>query len=38
MGATDKARQYYTAVVSLTENADPVRPAIVEARAFLARY
>ena len=37
IGDTAKARQYYTAAVALTENADPVRPQIAEARAFAAR-
>jgi tetratricopeptide (TPR) repeat protein len=32
-----KARQYYAAVVALTENADPVRPQIAQARAFVER-
>jgi len=37
MGDAAKARQYYAAVVALTENADPVRPEIAEARAFMVR-
>ena len=37
MGDAAKARQYYAAVVALTETADPVRPEIAEARAFMAR-
>jgi tetratricopeptide (TPR) repeat protein len=37
IGDAAKARQYYTAAVALTENADPVRPQIAEARAFVAR-
>ena len=32
MGDAAKARQYYAAVVALTETADPVRPEIAEAR------
>jgi tetratricopeptide (TPR) repeat protein len=32
-----KARQYYGAAVALAESADPVRPGIAEARAFLAK-
>jgi hypothetical protein len=36
-GDTAKAQQHYTAAVALTENADPVRPQIAEARAFLAK-
>jgi tetratricopeptide (TPR) repeat protein len=37
IGDAAKARQYYAAVVTLTENADPLRPQIAEARAFVAR-
>src|SRR4029077_538466 len=37
VGDTAKARQYYMAAVTLTENADPVRPQIAEARAFVAK-
>jgi tetratricopeptide (TPR) repeat protein len=37
VGDTAKAREHYTAAVALTENADPVRPQIAEARAFLAK-
>jgi tetratricopeptide (TPR) repeat protein len=36
-GDPAKARQHYTAAVTLTENADPVRPQIAEARAFVAK-
>jgi tetratricopeptide (TPR) repeat protein len=36
-GDQAKARQHYAAAVVLTENADPVRPEIAEARAFVAR-
>jgi tetratricopeptide (TPR) repeat protein len=37
VGDTAKAREHYTAAVALTENAEPVRPQIAEARAFLAK-
>jgi tetratricopeptide (TPR) repeat protein len=37
LGDSAKARQYYAAAVSLAENADPVRPQIAQARAFVAR-
>jgi Tfp pilus assembly protein PilF len=36
-GDRAKARQHYAAAVALTENADPVRPEVAEARAFVAR-
>jgi tetratricopeptide (TPR) repeat protein len=36
-GDAAKARQYYAAAIALTENADPVRPQIAQARAFVAR-
>src|SRR5437667_624283 len=36
-GDSAKARQYYAAAVALTENADPVRPQIAQAREFVAR-
>jgi tetratricopeptide (TPR) repeat protein len=36
-GDTAKAGQHYMDAVALTENADPVRPQIAEARAFLAK-
>ena len=35
-GDAAKARQHYMAAVALAENADPVRPQIAEARAFVA--
>ncbi|HEY7245306.1 MAG TPA: hypothetical protein VH678_15655 [Xanthobacteraceae bacterium] len=35
MGDSAKARQHYAAAVALTENADPVRPQIAQARAFV---
>ena len=34
-GDADKARAHYTAAVALTQNADPVRPQIAQARAFV---
>jgi tetratricopeptide (TPR) repeat protein len=37
LGDLAKARQHYAAAVALTENADPVRPQIAQARAFVAR-
>jgi len=36
-GDAAKARQYYAAAIALTENADPVRPQIAQARGFVAR-
>src|SRR5262249_23133506 len=36
LGDAAKAGQYYAAAVALTGNADPVRPRIAEARAFVA--
>ena len=36
LGDTAKARQHYAAAIALTENADPVRPEIAQARAFMA--
>ncbi len=36
-GDAAKARQYYAAVVALAESADPVRPEIADARAFMAK-
>jgi tetratricopeptide (TPR) repeat protein len=36
LGDKAKARQYYAAAVALGERADPVRPEIAEARAFVA--
>jgi Flp pilus assembly protein TadD len=35
-GDSAKARQHYVAAIALTENADPVRPQILQARAFVA--
>ena len=35
-GDAAKARQYYAAIIALAENADPVRPEIAAARAFVA--
>jgi tetratricopeptide (TPR) repeat protein len=37
LGFTEKARGYYVAAIALTENADPVRPQIAHARAFVAK-
>jgi hypothetical protein len=37
LGDAAKAQQYYAAVVALAENADPIRPEIAEARAFVAK-
>jgi tetratricopeptide (TPR) repeat protein len=36
-GDSAKARQHYAAAVALTENADPVRPQIAQAREFVGR-
>jgi Flp pilus assembly protein TadD len=36
LGDSKKARQHYAAATALTENADPVRPQIEHARAFVA--
>jgi len=36
-GHAAKARQHYAAIVALTESADPVRPEIAAARAFMAK-
>src|SRR5262249_13355671 len=36
-GDSAKARAHYAAAVALTENADPVRPAIAHARALVAQ-
>jgi len=36
-GDLAKARQYYAAAVALAEDADPVRPEIAAARAFVAQ-
>ena len=37
LGDTAKARAYYAAAVALAENADPGRPDIAAARAFVAK-
>jgi Tfp pilus assembly protein PilF len=37
LGDTGKARTYYAAAVALAENADPIRPDIAAARAFVAK-
>jgi len=34
-GDSNKARQHYAAAIALSENADPVRPQIAQARAFV---
>jgi Tfp pilus assembly protein PilF len=36
-GDLAEARQYYAAAVALAEDADPVRPEVAAARAFVAR-
>jgi hypothetical protein len=36
-GDIARARQHYAAAVALSENADPIRPEVAEARAFLAK-
>ena len=36
-GDSAKARTHYAEAVALTENADPVRPAIAHARAVAAQ-
>jgi Flp pilus assembly protein TadD len=36
-GDFEKARQHYAAAVGLTENADPVRPQIAQARAYIEK-
>jgi tetratricopeptide (TPR) repeat protein len=36
LGDVAKAREHYTAAIALTENADPARPQIAHARAFMA--
>jgi tetratricopeptide (TPR) repeat protein len=36
-GDMGKARLHYAAAVALTENADPVRPEVAEARAFVVK-
>jgi len=35
IGETEKARAHYAAAIALTQNADPVRPQIAQARAFV---
>ena len=37
IGDTAKAKQHYAAAVALAETADPVRPEIAAARAFMAK-
>jgi hypothetical protein len=37
MGDTGKAKQHYAAAVALAEAADPGRPEIAGARAFMAK-
>jgi tetratricopeptide (TPR) repeat protein len=37
LGDAAKAREHYAEAVALTENADPVRPQIAQAREFVAR-
>jgi Tfp pilus assembly protein PilF len=37
LGDPAKARGHYAAAVALAENADPIRPDIAAARAFLAK-
>jgi tetratricopeptide (TPR) repeat protein len=37
MGDAGKARQHYAAAVALADTADPVRPEIAAARAFMAK-
>jgi Flp pilus assembly protein TadD len=36
-GDAAKARAHYTAAVALTQNADPVRPQVAQARAFVEK-
>jgi tetratricopeptide (TPR) repeat protein len=36
-GDVEKARAHYTAAVALTQNAEPVRPQIAQARAFVEK-
>ena len=36
-GDAEKARAHYNAAVTLSENADPVRPQIAQARAFVEK-
>jgi tetratricopeptide (TPR) repeat protein len=37
LGDIAKARQHYAAAVALTQNADPVRPQIAQARSFVTQ-
>jgi hypothetical protein len=37
IGDAAKAKQHYAAAVALSENADPVRPEVAQARGFLAK-
>jgi len=37
LGDQVKAEQFYATAVALTQNADPVRPEIAEARAFVTQ-
>ena len=37
VGDAAKARQHYMAAATLTENADPVRPEVAQARAFVLK-
>jgi Tfp pilus assembly protein PilF len=37
LGDTAKARAHYAAAVALAENADPIRPDVAAARAFVAK-
>jgi hypothetical protein len=37
LGDAAKAREYYAAAVALGETAEPVRPEIAAARAFVAK-
>jgi Tfp pilus assembly protein PilF len=37
IGDLAKAQKYYAAVVALTEHAEPIRPEIAQARAFMAK-
>jgi Tfp pilus assembly protein PilF len=36
-GDAAKAREHYAAAVALTDTAEPVRPEIAQARAFMAK-
>src|SRR5207302_2290370 len=37
LGDSAKARQHYAAAIALTENADPARPQIAQAREYVAK-